>query len=193
MWIHQYFDPTAFFADILNEGTTEDSFDNWNGEWRQSRAELYRKVVDHPGNLMYLEHQIRKDLYDRFRLAINPFTYRKFSTYLPDMDWPARKWIPDAQLARISHDPCEEAYVDCGRNALAAVYPSRLALFVHFKSCLRYHCTWDLRAVNQEQPDPPKWIDSGWTATQKKVGHRESRRTRGAVGEIGQGREGADQ
>lgn len=155
MWIRRYFDPTAFFADILSDkfNRWQDPDDWWDSEYLESRKHVFEKIPDHPANLMLLETSIHRELFDRFRLTVNPFTYRKFLTYVPEVDWPANRDATDVQLFRIKRDPQNRAYVDCGRNELAAAYPSRLALFIHFKSCLRHQCTWDTGASDQDQPE----------------------------------------
>ncbi len=156
MWLHRFCDPRAYFWDTLNpDSAKQRPEDNWLTEYQMTRLQLYQRIPNHPSNLMFLRPTVHQEFFDNFRMTINPFTLRKFLCHLPGPEWMTSSWYKpqfDHALKAPFSDSRKKAYLAPPEDAYAAAYPSKLALLVHFRSALRYHCSWDLRATDQGMP-----------------------------------------
>ncbi len=111
--------------------------------------------MDHPANQMALDSMVHINYFDMLRLTVNPFTLRKVLLFLPSEPWTEEEnRILSGELRRPFYRG-DSAFLDIGLNPLAASYPSRLALFVHFKSCLRYHGSVDIGTARPTPKTPP--------------------------------------
>lgn len=162
MWLHRFFDPKAFFWDILNPDSPKTvPEDDYLSEYKTSRLLLYPQVRSHPSNLMFLRPVVHREFFDNFRMTINPFTFRKFLCHLPGLEWSDDLWYKD-QFDSLLRAPFSDrrtaTYLAPPEDNFTPSYPSRLALLVHFRSALRYHCSWDLGNFDQETPaDIPRY------------------------------------
>jgi len=199
MWLHPFWDPRAYFWDILNPDSEKiKPDDNWLSDYLMTRLRLVTRAAYHPANLMFLRDTVHHKFFDKFRITINPFTFRKLLCHVPTRDWKHSYYRDDfiSSLRYPFPDDRPNSYLESPDGAYAAAYPSRLALLVHFRSALRYHCSWDNKARDQGMPaNSPNYVPPRNAFTlvvgssqrpsvkaEQRQGGREGRGERGARG-----------